>query len=97
MLDAPTTRSNRIDASVGAAGTNDKNRGWSIEMLAGPSTSANIRNASSPPIPLAVTVLPTIARNSAADRVLSSGGGSMRMRSTAYRTTACVNTSVAES
>ena len=26
-LDAPTTRSNRIAASVGAAGTNDKNRG----------------------------------------------------------------------
>ena len=38
-LDAPTTRSNRIDASVGAAGTNDRNRGWSTEMHAGPSTS----------------------------------------------------------
>ena len=39
-LDAPTTRSNRIAASVGAAGTNDRNRGWSTEMQAGPSTSA---------------------------------------------------------
>ena len=83
MLDAPTTRSNRIDASVGAAGTNDKNRGWSMEMLAGPSTSAKMRNASRPPMPLAVTVLPAIARSSAAGRVLSSGGGSIRMRSTA--------------
>ena len=83
MLDAPTTRSKRIAASVGAAGTKDKNRGWSIEMLAGPSTSEKIRRASRPPIPLAVTVLPAMARSSEAGRVLSSGGGSIRMRSTA--------------
>ena len=47
MLEAPTTRSNRIDASVGAAGTNDKKRGWSTEMHAGANTSAKIRNEGS--------------------------------------------------
>ena len=70
-------------ASVGAAGMNDKNRGWSMEMLAGPRTSAKMRSASRPPIPLGVTVRPTMARNSAAERVLSSGGGSRRIRSRA--------------
>src|SRR5262245_21554868 len=97
MLDAPTTRSNRIDASVGAAGTNDRKRGWSTEMHAGASTSPKMRNASSPPIPLAVIVLPAIARNSVGVRGPSSGGGSSRTRSTAYRTIACVSTSVEES
>jgi hypothetical protein len=94
MLEAPTTRSNRIAASVGAAGTNDKKRGWSIEMFAGPSTSEKIRSASRPPMPCGVMVWPVIARSSASGLVLSSGGGSIRIRSTAYRTTACVKTSV---
>ena len=38
--DAPTTRSNSTAASVAAAGTNDRKRGWSVEMHAGASTSA---------------------------------------------------------
>ena len=94
MLDAPTTRSNRIDASVGAAGTNDRNRGWSTEMHAGASTSPKTRSASSPPSPLAVIVGPAIARSSAGVRGPSSGGGSSRTRSLAYRTIACVSTSI---
>ena len=51
MLDAPTTRSNRIDASVGAAGTNERWRGWSVEMHAGASTSLKMRSASKPADP----------------------------------------------
>ena len=82
MLDAPTTRSNRIDASVGAAGTNDRCRGWSVEMHAGASTSLKIRSASSPPTPPGVTVRPTIARSSSGVRGWSSGGGFIRTRST---------------
>ncbi len=83
MLDAPTTRSNRIDASVGAAGTNDKKRGWSTEMHAGASTSPKMRSASTPPIPSGVTVDPAAARSSAGVSGPSSGGGSSRTRSTA--------------
>ena len=70
-------------ASVGAAGTNDRNRGWSTEMHAGASTSANTRSASRPPSPRSVIVRPAIARSSAAVRGPSSGGGSRRTRSTA--------------
>ena len=51
MLEAPTTRSNRVAASVGAAGTKEKNRGWSTEIQAGASTSVKIRSASRPPRP----------------------------------------------
>ena len=76
MLDAPTTRSNRIDASVGAAGTNDKKRGWSTEMHAGARTSPKIRSASRPPMPSGVIVAPAAARSSASVRGPSSGGGS---------------------
>jgi hypothetical protein len=83
MLDAPTTRSNRIEASVGAAGTKLRKRGWSTLMHAGASTSANTRNASRPPSPFGVMVRPAIARNSAGGRLRSSGGGSRRIRSTA--------------
>ncbi len=70
-------------ASVGAAGTNDKKRGWSVEMVACDSTSPNTRRASRPPMPRALMVRPAMARSSAAVRGPSSGGGSRRMRSTA--------------
>ena len=80
MLDAPTTRSNRIDASVGAAGTNDRNRGWSTEMHAGARTSVNTRSASMPPRPPGVIVGPAAARSSAAVRGPSSGGSASPTR-----------------
>ena len=83
MPPAPTTRSNRVAASVGADGTKERNRGWSMEMHAGASTSLKTRNASSPPMPSGVTVCPAIARSSASVRGWSSGGGSSRIRSTA--------------
>src|SRR6478735_32123 len=97
MLDAPTTRSNRTDASVGAAGTNDRNRGWSTEMHAGASTSANTLSASWPPRPAAVIVCPAAARSSAGDRGLSSGGTSIDTRSTAYSTISSVSRSIGSS
>src|SRR6476619_1604919 len=97
MLDAPTTRSNRTDASVGAAGTNDRNRGWSTEMHAGARTSANTRSASCPPIPDGVIVGPAAARSAAGGRGPSSGGTSMRTRSTAYSTISLVSSSIASS
>ena len=68
MLDAPTTRSKRIDASVGAAGTNERNRGWSTEMQAGANTSPKMRSASRPPMPSGVTVAPARARSSSGPR-----------------------------
>ena len=40
MLDAPTTRSNNTELSVGAAGMKLHIRGWSSETHAGASTSA---------------------------------------------------------
>ena len=57
-----------MEAAVGAAGTKDRKRGWSIEMHAGASTSPNTRSASRPPIPWGVTVVPAIARSSAGVR-----------------------------
>ena len=38
-LEAPTIKSKRVDASVGAAGTKARNFGWSVEIQAGASTS----------------------------------------------------------
>ena len=38
--------------SSGAAGTNARDAGWSVEIVAGARTSAQIRSASSPPDPL---------------------------------------------
>lgn len=70
-------------ASVGAVGTNDRNRGWSLEIVAGASTSPKTRSASSPPMPDGVMVCPAMARSSASVRGASSGGGSRRIRSTA--------------
>ena len=49
--DAPTIRSNRTDAFVGAPGTNANAEGWSVEIVAGASTSAQSRSASSQPMP----------------------------------------------
>jgi hypothetical protein len=77
MLDAPTTRSNRIAASVGAAGTNDKKRGWSTEMHAGASTVSNSRKAAMPPMPAGVIVAPASSRSSAGVRGPSSGGSTL--------------------
>ena len=76
----PDDESNSANASVGS-GTNERCR-WSTEMHAGPSTSANSRSASSPPRPFGVTVRPAIAASSAGVRGPSSGGGSIRTRST---------------
>ena len=49
--DAPTIRSNRMDARVGAPGMNANAVGWSVEIVAGASTSAQRRSASSQPMP----------------------------------------------
>ena len=83
MLHAPTTRSKRMLASVGAAGTKDKNRGWSTEMHAGASTSLKTLSASRPPRPRGEMVRPAIAFSSARLRGPSSGGGSSLTLSTA--------------
>ena len=80
MDDAPQTRSNSIDASVGAAGMNERNRGWSTEMHAGASTSPNSFSAAAPPIPSSVMVWPARSVSSALDFGPSSGTGSMRRR-----------------
>jgi hypothetical protein len=77
-----------IEASVGAAGMNDRNRGWSTEMHAGASTSPKMRNASSPPTPLAVIVLPAIARSSTAERGPSSLEGERGERDQRQRSAA---------
>ena len=45
--DAPTMRSKSTLAFVGAAGTNATDAGWSVEIVAGARTSAQIRSASS--------------------------------------------------
>src|SRR5690242_16474234 len=97
MLDAPTTRSKRIAASVGAAGTNERNLGWSTEMHAGARTSANTRNAARPPIPPGVIVGPAAARRSSCERGPSSGGGSRRTRQSAYSTMASVSSAIESS
>jgi hypothetical protein len=54
--DALITRSNNTLAFVGAFGTNARNAGWSVEIVAGASTSAHTRSASVPPIPSGVMV-----------------------------------------
>ncbi len=70
-------------ASVGAAGMNDRYRGWSTDRQAGASTSAKTRSASAPPSPSGVMVWPASASSASAERGWSSGGGSSRVRSTA--------------
>ena len=83
-FDAPTTRSNNTDDSVGAPGTNDKNNGWSTLMHEGASCSVKISSALSAPKPSGVMVWPTSRCNTLKGLGASSGGGSSRMRSTAY-------------
>ena len=83
-LEAPTTRSNKIDASVGAAGMKERYLGWSPEMHAGPKTSSKIFSALSPPIPSLVMVCPARSLSVAASSGPSRGGGFIRTRFNAY-------------
>ena len=79
--DAPTIRSNSTLAFVGAPGTNASAAGWSVEIVAGASTSPHRRSASSQPIPDAVTVAPTRLSSSDAGTTWSSGcAAAMRFR-----------------
>ena len=79
--DAPTIRSNSTLAFVGAPGTNANAAGWSVEMVAGASTSPHSRSASSQPMPSDVTVSPARLSSSLADTTLSSGcAAAMRFR-----------------
>ena len=55
-FDAPTTRSNNTDDSVGAPGTNDRNNGWSTLMQEGASCSVKISSAFNAPKPSGVMV-----------------------------------------
>jgi hypothetical protein len=71
--DAPTIRSNSTLAFVGAPGTNANAAGWSVEIVAGASTSAHSRSASSQPTPSSVTVAPARRSRSSAGTTLSSG------------------------
>ncbi len=73
--DALITRSNRTDAFVGAPGTNARKLGWSVDMTVGASTSAQIRSASSPPMPPAVIVEPARRASSSGEAGRSSGWG----------------------
>jgi hypothetical protein len=73
--DAPTTRSKSTAAFVGAPGTNAIDEGWSVEIVAGASTSAHTRRASSPPIPSGVTVAPARRVSSSPVAEPSSGCG----------------------
>ncbi len=91
--DAPTTRSNSTAALVGAPGTNAIDDGWSVEMVAGASTSAHRRNASSPPMPSAVIVSPARRESSSPVAEPSSGCG-LAMRLRAYATMARESASV---
>ena len=71
--EAPTTRSKSADALVGAPGTKAKEAGWSVEIVAGASTSAQTRSASSHPIPSGEIVAPARASSSSAETTRSSG------------------------
>ncbi len=73
-------RSKRAAASVGAPGTNDRSRGWSMEIVAGAMCSTKRRKASWPPMPSGVTVGPMALRSWSGVWGLSSGGGSIRIR-----------------
>ncbi len=64
----------------GAPGTNARKLGWSVVMVAGASTSAQIRSASSPPIPSGVIVGPAAAVSSSGGTGWSSGCGSAMRR-----------------
>ncbi len=94
MDDAPQTRSNSIDASVGAAGMNERKRGWSTEMQAGASTSPNSFSAAAPPMPSAVMVWPARPASSLLDLGPSSGTGSIRRRCVVYSRMALASSSV---
>ena len=79
--DAPTTRSKSTEAFVGAPGTNASEAGWSVEMVAGARISAQMRRASSPPMPSGVMVAPARRSSSALETGPSSGWGlAMRLR-----------------
>ncbi len=78
--DAPTARSNSTLALLGAPGTNARKLGWSVVMVAGASTSVQIRSASSPPIPSGVIVGPAAAVSSSGGTGWSSGCGSAMRR-----------------
>jgi integrase len=77
----PTTRSNSTLAFVGAPGMNESAAGWSVEIVAGASTSVQIRNASSPPRPSGTIVSPARWVSSPAGKERSRGCGfAMRLR-----------------
>ena len=80
--EALIARSKSTLAFVGAPGTNARNAGWSVEIVAGARTSAQTRSASSPPMPSAVIVCPA-RRASSSGETGPSSGGSRRMRSSA--------------
>ena len=91
--DAPTIRSNRTLAFVGAAGTNASDAGWSVEIVAGARTSVHTRSASSQPIPAGVMVSPARRASSSAGMIPSSGCG-FAIRPRAYATIASASSSV---
>ena len=74
IADAPTTRSNRTEAFVGAPGTKERNRGWSVDRHAGARWSVKAASADSPPMPSSVMVCPTASQSSWWDRGPSRGG-----------------------
>ncbi len=79
--EAPTTRSKSTEAFVGAPGTNAIDDGWSVEIVAGASTSLQTRSASSPPRPSGVTVSPARRASSSPLAEPSRGCGlAMRLR-----------------
>ena len=94
--DAPTMRSKSTLAFVGAAGTNATDAGWSVEIVAGARTSAQIRSASSHPIPSGAIVRPARRASSSAGATRSSGWG-LAIRFRAYATIARASSSVSSS
>ncbi len=82
VLEAPTTRSKSTEAFVGAAGTKARFAGWSVEIVAGARISAQIRRASSPPMPPGVTVSPA-SFVSSSDVIVPSSGCAFAIRSRA--------------